>query len=257
MAQYPQEFIDRLHLIWGAGYLSPGGPMEVGRIVEGLDLKDRLVLDIGCGTAGPAIHLATGYGARMICIDVEASVLENAKRHAEAAGVADRMEFQLVEPGPLTFADESFDFVFSKDSMIHIPDKPALFADVFRVLKRGGVFAASDWLAGEDADNNPAFQRYLEIGHLKFTMATAVATKAAMKAAGFKRVQSVDRGKWYGKVSADEVKAIEGPLREQIIEVSDQATYDQWLAARRASSEAAQSGGLCPTILRGIRPLDS
>src|SRR3546814_5254164 len=53
--QYPDEFIDRLHLIWGDAFLSPGGPEEVRAIVSGLDLEDGEVLDIGCGTGGPAI----------------------------------------------------------------------------------------------------------------------------------------------------------------------------------------------------------
>ena len=49
-------------------------------------------------------------------------------------------------PGPLPFADASFDIVFSKDALLHVPDKDALFAEIFRVLKPGGVFAASDWM---------------------------------------------------------------------------------------------------------------
>ena len=42
MAQYPNDFIDRLHLVWGTGFLSPGGPEEVGQIVRGIDMNDAL-----------------------------------------------------------------------------------------------------------------------------------------------------------------------------------------------------------------------
>ena len=68
MAHYTDEFIARLQLVWGAGFLSPGGPQEVGEIVKRLDLGDRRVLDIGCGTGGPAIVLARDYGARVVMI---------------------------------------------------------------------------------------------------------------------------------------------------------------------------------------------
>ena len=58
------------------------------------------------------------------------------------------MTFQLVEPGPLPFADQSFDAVFTKDAIVHIPDKPPFYREVLRVLRPGGLFVGSDWLCG-------------------------------------------------------------------------------------------------------------
>ncbi|HEY9539975.1 MAG TPA: methyltransferase domain-containing protein [Kiloniellaceae bacterium] len=252
--QYPDEFIDRLHLIWGDAFLSPGGPEEVRAIVSGLDLEDGEVLDIGCGTGGPAIVLARDKGARVTAVDIEPQLLERGRRFAEKAGVADRVDFRLVEPGPLPFAAGRFDAVFSKDALIHIPDKQGLYAEVLRVLRPGGAFAASDWLAGEGALDDPAFRRYVDLGHLKFTMATAEETAAIMRESGFAEVVTRDRNAWYAEVSAGEAAAIAGPLREQIIAVSDRATYERWRDGRRALAEATRKGSLRPTHLRGKKP---
>src|SRR3546814_3984343 len=104
-------------------------------------------------------------------------------------------------------------------SLIHIPDKQGLYAEVLRVLRPGGAFAASDWLAGEGALDDPAFRRYVDLGHLKFTMATAEETAAIMRESGFAEVVTRDRNAWYAEVSAGEAAAIAGPLREQIIAV--------------------------------------
>ena len=254
MAQYPDEFIDRLHLVWGPGFLSPGGPEEVARIVAGLDLAGKRVLDIGCGTGGPAIVLARDFGADMLCVDVEEQLLARARRNAAEAGVSERIEFQLVSPGPLAFDDGAFEMVFSKDSMLHIPDKRALFAEIFRVLGAGGVLAASDWLAGENADNDPAFRQYVADGHLKFSMATTRQTEDALRDVGFSEIRSEDRHTWYAGICAREVEAISGPLRADIIAVSDLETYENWLNVRRALAEAVRSGGLCPTHIHGVRP---
>ena len=81
--------------------------------------------------------------------DVEAPVIEAAQaaRCANAAWPS-VLDFVQAPPGPLPFADAAFDVVFSKDALLHVPDKDALFAEIFRVLKPGGVFAASDWLIG-------------------------------------------------------------------------------------------------------------
>jgi len=98
MAQYTEDFIDRLHLVWGAGFLSPGGPEEVLEIVRGLALQDASVLDIGCSTGGPAIVLARDLGAHPVCIDVETPLLDKARRLAGEAGVGERIEFRWSSP---------------------------------------------------------------------------------------------------------------------------------------------------------------
>ena len=251
MAQYADEFIDRLHLVWGSGFLSPGGPQEVMEITSGLDLKNALVLDIGCGTGGPAIVLARDLGARVICIDVEPQLLERARKLADEAGVAEQIEYRLVTPGPLPFEDDIFDVVFSKDALIHIPDKQALYQQIMRVLKPGGAFAASDWLSGENTPNDKAFQQYICLTQLDFTMATAEHTANVMREAGFENVETNDRNKWYASLSKQELAQIEGPLRDDIIKVSSAEIYRQWLAVRRALAAATNSGGLRPTHLRG------
>lgn len=255
MGQYPDEFIDRLHLVWGMGFLSPGGPEEVAAIVRGLDLAGAALLDIGCGSGGPAMVLAREQGADVIGIDVEPQLIERSRRLAREAGLGDKVSFKLVEPGPLPFAAERFDVVFSKDALLHIPDKQALYKEVLRVLKPGGVFAASDWLAGDGAAEDTALLSYIELVGLDFTMATAAETAAAMRAAGFEAVSTVDRNAWYAEVSAREVAAIEGPLRDGIIAVSSPEIHARWLAARQQLAEATRRGALRPTHLRGRRPL--
>lgn len=255
MAQYGEEFIDRLHLVWGPGFLSPGGPEEVAEITRGLDLNNTSVLDIGCGTGGPAIVLARDMGAHVTCIDVEPQLLHRASVLASEAGVAEQIDYRLVSPGPLPFEDNSFDVVFSKDALIHIPDKKSLFADVMRVLKPGGSFAASDWLSGENAAEDDALQQYIALANLDFTMATASQTAEIMRQAGFKDVATNDRNAWYAELSRQELTQIEGQLRDDIIKVSSVEIYQQWLAVRRALAAATNSGGLRPTHLRGYKTL--
>ena len=58
---YDDATVDFLEALWGEGYLSPGGPEEVARILAGLDLAGRIVLDIGCGSGG----ITVGAGPRL------------------------------------------------------------------------------------------------------------------------------------------------------------------------------------------------
>ena len=253
--QYPDHFIERLHSIWGEGFLSPGGPEEVREIVDGIDLAAKVVLDVGFGTGGPAIALVNEHrAAKVIGIDVEAQLQQRATRNAENAGAGDRIEFNIVDPGPFPFDDESFDVVFSKDSMIHIEDKPALFRDVSRVLRPGGAFVASDWLAGAGEEAMAALERFREAGHLSFAMATASEMEAALADAGFRDIRSRDRNAWYAEVCANELAQVEGPLRQQLIDAVGEEIYSGWLDVRRSLAQAVAAGGLRPTHLRGFKP---
>ena len=47
--RYPRQMVDILQAIWGEGFLSPGGPDEVARLIGTVDLRGLAVLDIGCG----------------------------------------------------------------------------------------------------------------------------------------------------------------------------------------------------------------
>jgi len=87
--QYPDTLIERLHTIWGDGFLSPGGPEEVAEIVTCLDLDDKTIFDIGFGTGGPIIALAQKNDvARIVGIDVELPMRDRAAKNIERAGHA-------------------------------------------------------------------------------------------------------------------------------------------------------------------------
>ncbi|MEM6906386.1 MAG: class I SAM-dependent methyltransferase, partial [Pseudomonadota bacterium] len=166
---YDNRHIVFLEHLWGEGYLSPGGPEEVARVLEGLDLAGATIVDIGCGAGGITASLARDYGAaRVIGLDVEATTCAHARALAARWGVADRVEIRQVSPGPLPLEDGSVDLVFSKDSIIHIADKHKLAAEAFRVLKPGGWFAASDWLISHDGEPSPAMAAYIAAEDLDF-----------------------------------------------------------------------------------------
>lgn len=210
---------------------------------------------MGFGTGGPAIALVKNHrAARVVGIDVESRLRERAGKNAENAGVAEKIELGIVEPGPLPFADESFDAVFSKDSMIHIEDKPALFREVLRVLRPGGAFVASDWLSGEERTGLEALDRFRAVGHLSFTMATAAQMAQAIADAGLEQVETRDRNAWYAKVCADELARVEGPLKARLVDAVGEEIHAGWLKVRKSLAEAVAAGGLRPTHLEGFKP---
>jgi len=255
--QYADEFINRLEILWGEGFLSPGGADEVKLVLKDIDLNNKSILDIGCGTGGVEVVLAGEFDIdRVTGIDVEPQLVERTQKRVDKKGLSAKVKVELVDPGPLDFANNEFDIVFSKDSMIHIPDKNAIFSEILRVLKPGGVFAASDWLVGENADSSPEWARVRNLSHLDFKVFTAAETELAMRQAGFEQVSTLDRNAWYASNSATEYRQLEGPLRERILEVADEEVYEHWIKVRRAFRDSAAVGALRPTHLRGYKARD-
>jgi ubiquinone/menaquinone biosynthesis C-methylase UbiE len=84
-----------------------------------------------------------GEGGRVIGIDMTPEMLAKA-RAAAAEMSAANVEFVEAEAERLPFADESFDVVISNGVIDLIPDKEAVFGELFRVLVPGGRMQIAD-----------------------------------------------------------------------------------------------------------------
>lgn len=252
---YHKQMIGMLEAIWGEGFLSPGGPEEVGRLVAGTDFAGKSVLDIGCGAGGIDIALVKTHGAGYVCgIDVEDTVLAHARALIAREGFGHRIGCLKVAPGPVPFPPATFDIVFSKDSIIHIPDKDALMAEVFRVLKPGGRFVASDWLIGVDGPPSPEMAAYIAAEGLDFGMASPGRYRAAMKRAGFEEIEVVSRNAWYRQQARAELERLKGPVGAAAAKIVGQAFVEENIGIWSRMIPVLDSGEHCPTHLKGRKP---
>ncbi len=94
-----------------------------------LHRPDLTVLDIGCGWGGMAITLAREYGARVLGITLSTEQLALARARAEAAGLQDRVEFELADYRSIA---RRFDRIVSVGMMEHVgvPNFPSFFNTV-------------------------------------------------------------------------------------------------------------------------------
>ena len=249
---YDDALVTLLELVWGEGYMSPGGPEEIRAIVADVDLGGTEVLDLGCGTGGITRFLAATYRpARVVGIDVDEGLIARATKAAAGLG---NVSFRTVAPGTLPFADGSFDVVFSKDAMVHIADKEALFADIVRILRPGGRVAASDWMSAADGPFSPELAYYLEAEGLGFGMASPARYRAAMESAGFRDIRMTDRNDWYRPLARREHAALSGPLYEQLAAKVGKDFLDHEIEVWRALTVVVDSGELRPGHLRARKP---
>ena len=251
--EYDDAMVTMLELIWGEGFLSPGGPEATLEIVRGLDLDGKSVLDIGCGIGGPAMVLVRERGCRVIGLDVEAPLIARARARAERAGLADRADFRTVEPGPLPLADASVDVVFSKESGAHMEDKPAFFAETFRVLRPGGALAVSDWMRSPEP-NSRDMEYWFEMEGLTYHMETLDNTVALLRACGFTAVETTDTSALYRAQARDEHERMRGPLRARMGALLGPEKRAHFIEDWRAMAVVLDKGELRTGRLRARKP---
>jgi cyclopropane fatty-acyl-phospholipid synthase-like methyltransferase len=103
------------------------------------------VLDLGCGVGTPGVRIATAHDVSLTGISVSGEQVTRANNLAAAHGVADRVRFEQHDAMRLGFADASFDAVIALESIIHMPDRGRVLAQVARVLKPGGRMVLTDF----------------------------------------------------------------------------------------------------------------
>ncbi len=249
---YSDTMIRFLEILWGTGYLSPGGSEAVDAVVAGLDLTGITILDIGCGSGGATLHLADRFQpGHVTAIDVEDGVLDIARARAAERNLSDVIDFRKVAPGPLPFEADRFDMVFSKDALVHIPDKEALFIEIARVLRPGGWFAASDWMISHDGPPSERMAAYVAAEGLDFGMASPERYRRAMAAAGFVDISTVDRNPWYRDQARIEVARMSGELYDVAASAVGRDFVDGQIALWNKMIEVLDLGEHRPTFIRG------
>ena len=120
--------------------LGCGNPLALAAIRPGMT-----VLDLGSGAGFDAFLAAERVGAtgRVIGVDMTADMLALARRNAVARGTTN-VEFREGRIEALPVEDATVDLVISNCVINLSPDKPAVFREIFRVLRPGAEVSVSD-----------------------------------------------------------------------------------------------------------------
>jgi arsenite methyltransferase len=151
---YDDEELARLPRIATESFAGVGNPFKMGRVPPGAS-----VADIGSG-AGMDCLLAgrdVGPTGRVIGIDMTDEMLARARSGAVNMGMT-HVRFEKADMESLPLDEGSVDVVISNGVINLAPNKPAVFAEIYRVLRPGGRLQFADIIIGtelsEDARND-------------------------------------------------------------------------------------------------------
>lgn len=146
--QYSSNSILRYEKIFGRGFVSTGGLETTEEIVAMLSLKPGLkVLDVGCGIGGSGFYMVKNFNVQVLGVDLSTNMIQIGKQRA-IEFKDDKVEFVVQDVTSAEYEPESFDVIYSRDTILHIEDKKSLFANFLKWLKPGGEVLISDYCKG-------------------------------------------------------------------------------------------------------------
>ncbi|XP_059453480.1 phosphomethylethanolamine N-methyltransferase [Corylus avellana] len=241
--QYKSSGILRYERVFGQGFVSPGGIDTTKEFVQKLELKPgQKVLDVGCGIGGADFYMAENFDVEVVGIDLSINMIAFALERA--IGLKCSVEFEVADCTKKTYPDKAFDVIYSRDTFLHIQDKPALFRSFYKWLKPGGKVLISDYCRSAGTPS-PEFAEYIK--QRGYDLHDVKAYGQMLKDAGFDEVIAEDRTDQFIQVLQRELNAHEKDKDEFIRDFSEE-DYNEivggWKAKLIRSSSGEQRWGL-------------
>jgi 2-polyprenyl-3-methyl-5-hydroxy-6-metoxy-1,4-benzoquinol methylase len=105
----------------------------------------KTLLDVACGSGGPALRIAAATGCSVVGIDLHDQAICTAKSLAAQRNQEEHSQFLVVNATEkLPFPDATFDAITCIDAINHLPDRPRVIAEWARLLKPGGHLLFTD-----------------------------------------------------------------------------------------------------------------
>jgi len=143
--QFYELFLDEDRQYTMAYFKDPANSLERAQVDKKALIAAKLrlqpgmkVLDIGCGWGGLGLYLNRHFGCEVLGVSLAPDQVRFANERAEAAGVADKVKFQLTDYRDVT---GPFDRITSVGMIEHVgaPHLPEYFAKTYALLADDGI----------------------------------------------------------------------------------------------------------------------
>ena len=244
--------LDAEHMQYSCAYfarddmtLAEAQEAKLAHIASKLALEPGLrVLDIGCGWGGMAIFLAERASVSVTGITLSEEQLALARQRAEAAGVADRVSFELVDYRDLAETGKTYDRIVSVGMFEHVgrPQFETYFRCCARLLEPDGVaLVHTIGRLGEPGRTDAFTEKYIfPGGYIPALSETLEASEKVRLMATDVEMLRIHYAKtiraWYANCLAN---------RDAIVALHDERFYRMWTFYLAGAATVFENGGMC------------
>jgi SAM-dependent methyltransferase len=183
-----------------------------------VELADRLpvkagqhLVDIGCGLGGPARYMAKRFQCKVSGVDITPPFVEAGNKLTALLHMEGQVEIELGDGQHLPYPDRHFDGGYTQHVTMNVADRKRFFAEAYRVLKPGALFALTEHGSGPNGD--PHHPVPWSADGTGAYLVTPAKTRALLEQAGFEAIVIEDTGaKYVAAYKAAMEKAQQGAL---------------------------------------------
>lgn len=109
------------------------------KLAKKLDLPaNSVILDAGSGEGNVALNIAGKYGLRIYGVDLLDFAVKRSIEKSKRLNLENKLQFQVGDYTKLSFPNETFDGVYTMETLVHVPDYKKALSEFYRVLKPKG-----------------------------------------------------------------------------------------------------------------------
>jgi 2-polyprenyl-3-methyl-5-hydroxy-6-metoxy-1,4-benzoquinol methylase len=135
-------------------------------------VKDKTVVELGCCTGYGSLMLAGSGAKKVYGIDISTAAVAYAKKHFSHKYV----EYFVANAEDTGLSDRIADVVVSFETIEHLPEPEKFLSEVYRIVKRGGIFIISTPNRETSFGDNPYHMKEYTLQELD-SLLTSFSTK--------------------------------------------------------------------------------
>jgi phosphoethanolamine N-methyltransferase len=142
------HFIKVSEMLWGEGYVTPGGKNFIDLWGQQLSLnKEKSTAFLGAGLGGQARELNLSTGSWVSCFERHPEMVEASADQSMMAGLAKKVASQYYDPEKIELEAGKFNAIVCKEEFTTIEDKKGAIEAICAGMKTGGLFMFTDYVA--------------------------------------------------------------------------------------------------------------
>jgi ubiquinone/menaquinone biosynthesis C-methylase UbiE len=253
--EYSEDFTDLLELVYGPSFLSQGSNECLDLIFHDYCLDGKTLLDIGAGLGGVDFYLAQKHKIQITAIDRVSRLITEANLRMKNRVLLGEIKFvhQETEADLGLYSDSSFDIVFSKESLLHVEDKPSLLAEAFRVLKPGGELIILDWMT-ETKNLGPLITNMMKMDNLDLKLSTLEDYETYARQCGFERISLASFKDKFVDYTNSNLTSIRSK-KSELLSLYGEETYEYSLKSWEVQKNIFETNEVKVILLKAVKPV--
>jgi len=220
--QYSLTGIYRYEWIFGPGFLGYGEPQVTREIIEQMQwAPGTRVLDVGSGLGGPGFLMATEYQAKVTGVDLTQQIVDIANERLQEKKIPE-VSFLQGDIHQMHWDEGSFDVIWSRETLLHVPDKDELFGKFYRWLAPGGRVMITDY-ARREGQGCKQFESYIQ--ESGYPLMELESYGDHIRQAGFEEIAIQDQTKYLVSILEDQLHKLDS-RKDEFVNNFSQEDYE-------------------------------